>query len=101
MLKKAERVSRHALTGRHTRKRFRYGSFAIVSSSPGKAAVIVSKKTCPKAPDRARLRRRVYAILRDLIRAGRLKTSVAVYPTREALTARFTELKQELTQALP
>lgn len=101
MLKKSERGGTSVFRERpHSRRRFRYGSVSFLPSSPARAAVVVSKKTCARAPDRARLKRRVYALLRELIRTGRLKKSVIVYPTRDVLLADFEDLRKHISDAL-
>lgn len=101
MLKKSERVHTSAFKKRPTsRVRFRYGSVSVISPSPAAAAVVVSKKVCAQAVDRARLRRRIYAIVRPLIRSKRLVKTVIIYPTKEALRADFEDLKKNLSDTL-
>lgn len=100
MLSKKERVPRIAFTVRPiSTSRFLYGSIKGFLANPA-AAVVVSKKVCKTAPLRNKVRRRVYSILRPLIRAGTLKRAVIVYPNKEAVTAPFQDLKKSLIEAL-
>lgn len=100
MLKKSERIKRAGFSNRPLRrKRFRFGSIAFLTEPP-RAAVVVSKKTCPKAVDRNRLKRRIYAILRGFIRQQKLHAGVIIYPTREALRTPSQELSQSIFDAL-
>lgn len=100
VLSKKERISRPDFSKRPIRTgRFAFGSFKVLPGAPG-AAVVVSKKTCKTAPARNRLRRRVYSILRPLIRVGALARPVIIYPNKLALTAPFQDLKKELEKCL-
>lgn len=100
MLSKKERVSRLTFQKRPARTgRFIYGSIKGFEGHPS-GAVVVSKKVCKTAPERNKLRRRIYSIIRPLIRTGALTNVVVVYPNALALTAPFQELKKELEKAL-
>ena len=102
MLKKRERVSRADFRAKPlARIRFRYGSISILALRAPKAAVVVSKKTYPRAVMRNRLRRRMYAAIREHIRSGRIKGSVVIYPTQDALRADFDDIRKHLADALP
>ncbi len=100
MLKKNERLSRARFAKKPFKRReFAYGSVSFSEGEPG-AAVVVSKKTCPTAVGRNRLRRRVYSVLRPLIRSGKVKSALIVYPRRTALEAPFGSLQSALISAL-
>ncbi len=100
MLAKEERVSRLDFAKRPTAVvRFIYGSIKGFSGTPS-GAVVISKKTCPTAPERNKIRRRIYSIIRPLIRSGALTKPVIVYPNKAATIARFQDLKQELEKCL-
>jgi len=100
MLSKKERVSRLTFQKRPVRTgRFMYGSIKGFEGHPS-GAVVVSKKVCPTAPERNKLRRRIYNIIRPLIRTGAVAGVVVVYPNSAARTAKFSELKKELEKAL-
>lgn len=58
--------------------------------------MIVSKKTLPKAADRHRLKRRIFAILGALPLSG----SVVVYPRASALSLPVRDLRSELSTLL-
>lgn len=64
-----------------------------------KAAVVVSKKICPNAVSRNKLRRRIYAILRPVLSGGS-RYSIIVYPNKKALVAPFQKLRAALLAAL-
>jgi ribonuclease P protein component len=64
----------------------------------GRGAVVISKKVEASSAKRNALRRRLYAILRPLLKAGH--ASVIVYPNKKALAVSFTELKASLEAAL-
>jgi len=100
MLSKKERVSRDDF-GRQAMRvtRFLYGSIKEFSGKPS-GAVVVSKKITPTAVARNKIRRRIYGIIRALIRKGALEKSVVVYPNKEALKAPFKDLKEALEKAL-
>ncbi len=100
MLAKKERVPRLMFTKRPTRTgRFLYGSIKEFSGPPA-AAVVVSKKVCKTAPMRNRTRRRVYSIVRGLLRRGIVKKTIIIFPTKDAATAPFQDLQKELERVL-
>ncbi|MES2134732.1 MAG: ribonuclease P protein component [Patescibacteria group bacterium] len=100
MLSKKERVSRLTFQKRPVRTgRFIYGSIKGFEGDPA-GAVVVSKKVCRTAPARNKLRRRIYNILRPLIRTKALQGNVIVYPNALAMKAPFQELKKELEKRL-
>jgi ribonuclease P protein component len=78
---------------------FLFGSIRVVVGEP-KAAVVVSKKVSSRAVSRNALRRRIYAILRSVLRSGYLRRAVIIYPNKKAAAASFAELKAELERAL-
>jgi|GEM_PF-1167958 len=100
MLSKSERLGARGMKARVIRSgRFRFGSVKILATPPA-AAVVVSKKVSPSAPVRNRIRRRLAAILRALIRSGAVSGGVIVYPDKSILLAPTTELRTELERAL-
>ncbi len=89
MFAKGQRLPRETFTKRPVRRvRFQYGNISFFDTTPIQTAVIVSKKVARSAVDRNRLRRRVLHALRKVAS----KESIAVYPTKEALTTPFSEL---------
>ncbi len=99
MLPKRQRFSRRSFPKRAGAGiPFLYGSVKK-PAGPARAAVVLSKKTVPGAADRNRLRRRVYAILKQLVRED-ARHGIIVYPNRVALQASFEDLKRELSRVL-
>ncbi len=97
MLRKAQRLPHKVFTGRPKRRiNFNFGSISI-HEGVGQAAVIVSKRVFRRAVDRNRLRRRVIHALKRL---SPLPASVVVYPLKEALAVKFSELAEALGTAL-
>ena len=103
MLPRSQRLPKDLLkASRGTRVFFGFGSLLLLSRTPHpQAAVVVSKKTCPSAVLRNKLRRRVYHALRNLMKEGLVKTNLIVYPSRRALPAPFSDLERALGRALP
>ena len=84
-------------------KRFRFGTvkfFKKNTTSKARAGVVVSKKTNPLSVGRNRIRRRIYHAIRGLLTEHEIPHNIVVYPTSEALTAKFSELKEALLGAL-
>jgi RNase P protein component len=101
MLAREERVGTPGMKARVLRSgRFDFGTFKILALAPTKGAVVVPKRVAASAPARNRLRRRVAAILRGLIRSGALSASVVVFPEKTAAKAPPRALKEALERAL-
>lgn len=91
MLRKAARLHYTTLlTPPLERRRFKYGSISIYKSPKGAASVIVPKRVLRGAVDRKRLQRR----MRHAFKSLRITPSyaVALYPTKDALTAEFKDI---------
>ena len=101
MLSKEERVRTRGMKAPVLRTgRFAYGGFKVLALPAPCGAVVVSKKVSRSAPARNRLRRRIAAILRTLIRAGALEGGIVVYPDTRSLAASSAELRAALERAL-
>ena len=102
MLPRSKRLSKTFFkVPRGTRVFFEFGTLQLLPHELGvRAAVAVSKKTCPTAPDRNKLRRRIYHALRNLIQRGVVTRGIVVYPNRSALNAPFEKLERALARAL-
>lgn len=97
MLARAQRLHPSALKERPSKRgRFLFGTLAYFTNYKGHA-VIVSKKVCRRAVDRNRLKRRVRHALYGLSAPN---YGVAIYPTKEALTVPYEELRSALEEAL-
>jgi ribonuclease P protein component len=100
MLPKAQRLSRSDFSSRSLRSApFAFGSLKFVKGKPA-VAVVVSKKVCPLAVSRNKLRRRVYDALRPWVQSGQMNSALIVYPNKKAAAASFQELKTALESAL-
>ena len=100
MLPKAQRLTRDNFAKRPLRNvPFPFGSLKLLEGK-AKAAVVVSKKIAPRAVTRNLIRRRIYAILREEMKKGRLQHALVVYPNKRAVAAPFAALKTELERAL-
>ncbi|MDO8523855.1 MAG: ribonuclease P protein component [bacterium] len=99
MIPKAKRLTRADFGKRPLRRVvFPFGSITVFGDT-SKAAVVVSKKICPNAVSRNKLRRRIYAILRPVLSGGS-PYSIIVYPNKKASSAPFLELRVALLAAL-
>lgn len=100
MLAKKERLPRAHFSRRPVATvRFLYGSIRKVGEGTG-VAIVVSKKISRTAAKRNLIRRRLYSILRPLVRNGALQGSYIIYPNKEALGASFSDLEHALHIAL-
>ncbi|MBI3573943.1 ribonuclease P protein component [Candidatus Kaiserbacteria bacterium] len=100
MLPKAQRLSRKDFLKRPLRAiAFPYGSVKIFFGD-ARAAVVISKKTAPKAVTRNALRRRIYSILQPLLVGVGTQHGFIVYPNKKALTAPFPELRDAIQKVL-
>src|SRR5262245_59620387 len=100
-LSRFERLPRTVLLRRPTRRRrFAFGSVSFFSDTVARAAVTAPKKIFKTAIARNKVRRRIYHILRELLRNKKLSQSIVVFPTYAALTAPFTNLKESLQEVL-
>ncbi len=99
MLPRQNRLSRAALLTKPTRRaRFKYGSVAYLSHISRGYAVVVPKKVSKTAPARNKMRRRIYAAIKNV--DGRYTGGVVIYPTIEALKAPFSDLQKSLADIL-
>jgi len=97
MLARAQRIPREFLAKPKGRRvSFRFGTVVFLPLVPARAAVVVSKKTFRAAVSRNRVRRRVAAILRRVLREKKLAKSILIYANTAALRAPFSELEQEI-----
>lgn len=98
MLRKAARLHYTTLlTPPLERRRFTYGSISIYASPKGAASVIVPKRVLRGAVDRKRLQRRLRHAFKSM--SAPPLFAVAIYPTKEALTAEFRDLVETLEAA--
>ena len=99
MLPKRNRLSRADFQSKTVAQRsFAFGSLKFIDT-PAKIAVVVSKKIARTAPVRNLVRRRIYAIIRPLLKAQRITSGLIVYPNKKAIAATHSELKEGLEKA--
>lgn len=79
------------------RRRFRYGVAALYRNPKGTLAVIVSKKIAKGAVERNRIQRRMRHAFK---RCTNVEYGVALYPTKEVLSAPFPDLLDALVEVL-
>lgn len=61
-------------------------------------ACVISKKRIKRAVDRNRAKRKIYALIPEI--SAQLKPSfIVIYPTKQILQTRHSELKEEITKA--
>lgn len=99
MFPRTERLSRAALTTRHTTRRLASAHLSATEPKTKGYAVIISKKTLPRAVDRHALKRRVLAALRRLPQESR-PPGLILYPKASALALRGAALMNELKELL-
>lgn len=99
MLPKRQRFTQKGFPGAKPffRTSLPWGSISLYKSDIFKAAVVVSKKVTKSAPERNRIRRRLYAALRNF---SDKKVSIVVYPRKDAETTPLTTIVNDLTEAL-
>ncbi len=101
MLPKAKRLTKQEFNGGGGKRLpFRFGSIRVTPSDALKVSVVVSKKISKRAVDRNKIRRRVYAGVREVFRAGEPKKSFVVYPNKEILSATFRDVVRALSESL-
>lgn len=79
------------------RASFPWGSVVYFSSPTPKAAVVVSKKIAKTAVMRNRLRRRLYAALREVYKT--YPATVVVYPNKNSTTTPIPTLIADIMKA--
>lgn len=98
MFARAKRPSRSIFSLRPDRRvAFTYGSIAIYRAQNPGVFVVVSKKVAPRAPDRNRIRRRMYHAVRK-VKPTPTVTAV-IYPSRAVLTAPFAEIVSSVAES--
>jgi ribonuclease P protein component len=98
MLSRSKRLSRAVFDSKPTsRGRFAYGSISFFKDRQG-VAIVVSKKVAKTAVVRNKIRRRVAHALKDSFK--NLAHAAVIYPTREAATAPYEDLRAALAAAL-
>ncbi len=75
-------------------------SLRYVASNRSKFSVSVSKKSFPKAVDRNLLRRRIYAVLDDLLARIRKPAYVMIMPKKECMDAPIQVLSADITSLM-
>lgn len=101
MLPKNVRMDTAAMKGRSfLQRKFRFGTVKFFKTNTVRVGVVISKKVHAKAVDRNRTRRRIYSAVRDCLKKQEIRHSIIVYPAREALTAKFSELKASVVEAV-
>ena len=97
MLRKASRLHHSVFTGTPTSRRvFQFGTLSHFPLPDGRAAVVVSKKVAASAVVRNKIRRRVLHALKHI---PIWKGAYAIYPSKKALQASFSELTRALAEA--
>ena len=98
MFSRRERLPRAAFSSlRSARRRGEVHFTALLPQGEG-YAVVISKKTLPKAVDRHRLKRRILGALRTLPSA--LPRALIIYPKASAASRTTRELEEALTKLL-
>lgn len=101
MLPKKARMSTADMKGRSfLQRKFRFGTVKFFKTGAVRVGVVISKKVHAKAVDRNRTRRRIYNAVRDCLKQQEIRHSIVIYPAREALTAKFSELKASVVGAV-
>lgn len=103
MLPKNQRFKRTTFPKKKPLRRlsFLWGSvlvYGAAGSEGGRAAVVVPKKVLRHAHDRNRAKRRLYEAL--AASGASEQTSLVIFPRREALTAPFAALVDDVKRAL-
>ncbi len=99
MLPKLKRITTQDFKGKNARPVYRGALFdlSISPSDTSKFACIISKKRIKRSVDRNKVKRRVYSSLQDA--TPRTPSLVFVYPTKNALYAPQTAIKEEIMRA--
>ncbi len=104
MLARKNRISKSEFPSSKTKGiRFLSSSFSGVvypTLSGVKVAVVVSKKTTPKAVDRNLLKRRFYAAFEVYIKKLTKPTLIVVYPKKESIKVKQADIGSELVESL-
>jgi len=101
MLPRGSRMDKTAMQSRpFLQRKFSFGTIKFFKTKTSRAGVVVSKKIYTSAVQRNRLRRRVYTAIREFLLTHKPQYGIVVYPTKEALTAKFSEVKESLNSAL-
>ncbi len=74
-----------------------YMSMRYIVVPTKKFSVSVSKRVAKRAVDRNRIRRRVYAALREVKEDVKKSVFIMIMPKRECQTIKLAEIKNELT----
>lgn len=96
MLPKSKRLTKADFKGLKARVTYRgaYFDVAIVPKDITKYACIIAKKRIRRAVDRNKARRKIYESLRSIEPTS--PSYVLVYPTKQAVSATLTAIKEEL-----
>lgn len=99
MLPKRQRFTQKGFPGAKPffRTSLPWGSVSLYKNEGFKAAVVVSKKITKSAPERNRIRRRIYAVLRNF---SDKNVSLVVYAKKEAGTVPVGTMLEDLTKVL-
>ena len=101
MLKRVQRLPKAAFAKPPIRRSsFPFGTVAYFSYVPPGLSVVVSKKTARRAVDRNRIKRRVYSAAEGALEGRDLPHSTVFYPTKDVLTADFSQLRDSLQSVL-
>lgn len=99
MLRKADRLATRDID-RLSQGKSVFGTLISLRYSPSdrsKFAVAVSKKVAAKATDRNRLRRRVYAAVRDARKGLKKPVFAMLMPKKECLTCELSAIRNEIS----
>ena len=105
MLARKNRISKSEFPSPKTRGiRFLSASFSgvVYPTQPlnTKISVVVSKKTAPKAVHRNRIKRQFYSLFGAYIEKFNKPILIVVYPKKEALFMKQTDLQKEVAKIL-
>lgn len=100
-LNRTKRISRAQFPKTRGRRAFfEFGSISFFSELPSSAAVITPKKLFNSSVVRHRAKRRVLYALKRLVTSLKFPGGVIVYPNKNVLTARFSDLAEALEKTL-
>ena len=101
MLPRSKRLSSEDLTKRPFGQTvFPYGTIKYIQVLGPKIAIVASKRNFHTAPDRNRVRRRMYEVVRKIEGNYLPPCGIVIYPSPKALTAPFADIAREITKAL-
>jgi len=102
MLGKALRFSRATFPIGRAKERYSlpWGAVSVYDAPQFRAGVVVSKKVLKKAHDRNRLRRRLYEAIGHVLPKNPPAIGLAVFPRKEALTAPYTAIVEDLKKVI-